>query len=271
MAIITISRASYSKGAEIAKEVAKKIGGNCISRESLLETSKEFDTPTMKLISSLDEVPSIFDRFRFGKHRYITYIQAVFLKNLVNDKTVYHGFAGHHFVKDISHALKICIFAKKEDRVKIVMERDNLSEKEASEFLDKLDVQRRDWGHYLYGIDIWDASQYDLTLSLDKVSEKDAVDMICSLANSEPLQITPESEKEILGLALASQVRTSLPYLGKGLEITAEDGVVVLRGIVSSDEDIDANVKAAEDVSGVVKVINEIECRPDAITSWGIQ
>lgn len=271
MAIVTISRASHSKGSEIAQKVAQEIGGNCISRESLLETSKEFDTPAMKLINSLNEVPSIFERFRFGKHRYITYIKAVFLKNLVEDKTVYHGFAGHYFVKDISHALKVCIFAKKTDRIKIVMDRDDISEAEASEFLDKLDTQRRDWGHYLYGIDIWDASQYDLTLSLDKVSNDDAVDMITTLAKSKPFHMTTGSEKQIQGLALASQVRTALPHLGKGIEISANEGVIVLKGIVTSDEDMEENVKAAEDVSGVKQVINEIECRPEDMSHWGIQ
>ncbi len=271
MAIITISRASYSRGEEIAKQVAQEIGGKCISRESLLETSKDFDTPTMKLVNSFDELPSIFERFKFGKHRYISDIQAAFLQNMLEDKTVYHGFAGHYFIKDISHALKVCIFAPMEERIQIVMERDGVSESDAVELLTKVDEQRKEWGRYLYGINIWDGNQYDLTLNLEKISDDAAVAMICHLADSEKMQMTPGSKIQIEGLALASQVRLVLPNLGKGIKISAIKGDVTLKGIASSEEDIKELCDTAHSVSGVKSVINEIEYRPDYMTSWGIQ
>ncbi len=67
MAIITISRGSYSKGQQIAEKVAKTLGYQCISREVLLEASKEFNIPEVKLVRVIDDAPSILGRFAYGK------------------------------------------------------------------------------------------------------------------------------------------------------------------------------------------------------------
>lgn len=50
MSIVTIARGSYSRGKEVAERLAKKLGYECISREILLEASKEFNIPEIKLV-----------------------------------------------------------------------------------------------------------------------------------------------------------------------------------------------------------------------------
>ena len=61
MAIITISRGSYSHGKEIAEKVAGILGYECVSREILIEASKYFKVPEMKLLKSIHDAPSILD------------------------------------------------------------------------------------------------------------------------------------------------------------------------------------------------------------------
>ena len=41
------------------------------------------------------------------KEKFIAYFQAAFLKCLKRDNVVYHGLAGHFFLRGISHALKV--------------------------------------------------------------------------------------------------------------------------------------------------------------------
>lgn len=271
MAVITISRGSYSKGVEIAEKVADKLGYKCISRESLLETSEEFNTPDMQLIHSLEDIPSIFNRFRYNTDSYVTSIKALILRNLKNDQTVYHGFAGHHFVKNISHVFKVRILANQEDRIKFVMERDKISREDAADFLVKIDEQRRNWARYLYGMDINDAGQFDLTLNLDKITLNDAIDTVCHLVESEQLKTTPTSQLEIENLALESDVRLVLPKLGHNIEISAKEGHVTLKGFVSAENDIEKYFEAARSVAGVIEVFNEIERLPEKVTSWSSQ
>ncbi|MBW1732092.1 MAG: cytidylate kinase family protein, partial [Deltaproteobacteria bacterium] len=66
MAIITISRGSFSHGKEIAEKVAAKLGYECISREVLIEASEFFNVAEMKLTKSIHDAPSILERMTHG-------------------------------------------------------------------------------------------------------------------------------------------------------------------------------------------------------------
>ncbi len=69
MAVITISRGSYSRGKEVAEKVAQKLGYECIAREIILEASEEFNIPEVKLIRAIHDSPSILNRFAYGKEK----------------------------------------------------------------------------------------------------------------------------------------------------------------------------------------------------------
>lgn len=140
MLIITISRCSYTHGKKVAEAIAKTLGYTCISREEILNASKEFNMPGLKLVR---ELPIILDQTIFNKHRYISYIRSALLKHLVKGKVVYHGFCGHILLKDIDHVLKVQITADLEDRMKIVMDRNGFSRNEALLFIKAMDDARK--------------------------------------------------------------------------------------------------------------------------------
>jgi len=58
MAIITISRGSYSRGKEVAEALAAKLDYECVSRDILLETCQEFSIPEIRLVKALHDAPS---------------------------------------------------------------------------------------------------------------------------------------------------------------------------------------------------------------------
>ncbi|MGD8835402.1 MAG: cytidylate kinase-like family protein [Desulfobacteraceae bacterium] len=188
MPIITISRGSYSKGKEVAEKVAQKLGYECISREIILEASEEFHVPEIKLIRAIHDAPGILDRLSHKKDRYIAYIQTALLKHFCKNNIVYHGLAGHYFVKGISHVLKVRIIADMEDRVRLEMEREGKSRKEAIHTLQKDDEERRKWSQHLYGIDPLDSSLYDIVLHIHKILVDDAADIICHTAGLKDFQ-----------------------------------------------------------------------------------
>ena len=128
MSIVTINRGSYSRGKEVAEKLALKLGYTCISRDILLEASDEFNIPEMKLIRALHDAPSVLDRFRHGKERYISYIYAALLQHARKDNIVYHGLAGQYFFRDIPHVLKVRIIADMQDRVNEEIRREKISE-----------------------------------------------------------------------------------------------------------------------------------------------
>jgi cytidylate kinase len=226
MTIIMVSRGSYSRGEEVARKVAQAISFQCVSREILLDASTEFNIPEIKLLQLFDEVPSILNRLSFRRTRFITHMQSSLLTNLVRDNIVYHGFAEHLFVKDISHVLKVRVVADLEDRVKIVMDRDKIPREEVLLFLEKLDAQRRRWSKKLYGIDPQDPSQYDLVLNIRKIGMKDAVATIVRIARLRQLQTTPESKMALEDLAMAAEARRVLADVKGILDVCAENGFI---------------------------------------------
>ena len=230
MPIITISRGSYSHGKEIAEKVAQKLGYKCIARDVLLETSKEFNIPEIKLIHAVQNAPSLFDKFTHRKERYIAFIEVAILTHLQKDKYVYHGFAGQFFLRYVPHVLKVRVNADLEDRLKIVMERDNISREKAQNLIELVDEARRKWSEYLYGIDTWDSRLYDLVIHIDKITVEDAVDMVCDIARLDRFQTTPESQKAVDDLAIAARVKAALMSVKPELQVCAEDGVVFVRG-----------------------------------------
>ena len=156
MSIVTISRGSHSRGKEIAEKLAKTLGHECISRDILLETSDEFNIPEIKLVRAIHDAPSILERFTYGKERYIAFFRSTFLKRLQKDNLIYHGLAGHVFVQNIPHILKVRIIADIDARVKEEMKRENITAEQARYMLVKDDAERRKWSMALYGLDTWD-------------------------------------------------------------------------------------------------------------------
>lgn len=209
MSIITISRGSYSRGVEVAEKVAEKLGYRSLDRDVLIEASKEFNIPEVKLFQALEDPPSFFERFTKIKKYYIAYIQSALINHLKADNIVYHGLAGHFFVKDIPHVLKVRIIADLEYRAQFVIRRDRLTRPNAVDFLKRIDASRREWGQHLYGLNIEDPIHYDLVLNTENLSLEAVVDLICEMAAWKQFQTTPASQKKMNDLALSIQAQVS--------------------------------------------------------------
>ncbi|MGO9018887.1 MAG: AAA family ATPase [Syntrophobacteraceae bacterium] len=226
MCIITISKGSYTRGEQVARMVAARLGYRCMGREVILEASKEFDIPEIRLVRAISDAPSLLDRFTHGKEKYIAYFSATLLKQFRRDNVVYHGLAGHFFVKDVSHALKVRILADIEDRINIVMKRDKTSREEALRTLQTDDEARRNWSRSLYGIDTADPGLYDIVIDVERLTIDEAADIICHAAGLGRFQATRESQKAIDDLALAAETRAALVGIRPDAEVRTDDGFV---------------------------------------------
>jgi len=210
MPIITISRGSYYHGKSIADKLAKKLGYSCLSRDSIIENLEEFHLPEIKLLRGINDAFSVLDRFPHGKKRFIATIKSEILQHFLSDNVVYHGLVGHHFVRNISHVLKVRIIADTENRVADEMARENISEEKARYILKKDDDERRKWGMFLHGIDIIDPEAYNIILRIGHLSEDEAVDIIVNAATLPAFQETEESKLDLINSAMAALVSRKL-------------------------------------------------------------
>jgi cytidylate kinase len=210
MPIITISRGSYYHGKSIAQKLAKKLGYTCISRDRIVDNLEEFHLPEIKLTRGLNDAFSILDRFPHGKKRFKTAIKSEILQHFTEGNIVYHGLVGHHFVRNISHVLKVRILADTDRRVKNEMARENIPEEQAQYILKNDDDERRKWGMFLYGIDITNAEDYNIILRIGHLSEDEAVDIIANAATLPSFQETIVSQTMLTDSATTALVARKL-------------------------------------------------------------
>jgi cytidylate kinase len=225
MAIITISRGSYSHGKEIAEKVAEILGYECVSREILLEASQYFKVSEKKLLESIHNAPSLLDRITHGREKYIAYIRAALLDHVKKDNVVYHGHAGHLLIPEVPHVLKVRVIAEMDERIAFVRKQRNMSRDEAAAFLANEDRQRTLWTRYLYKVDIEDPRVYDIILNIGGLRIIDACTIICDAAKSGTFTTTVEAQKSLSDLAIVSHVKAALKDVCEA-EVKSTNGMV---------------------------------------------
>jgi len=261
MAIITISRGSYSKGKEVAERATERLGYRCISREVILEASGIYHIPEIKLVKAIHDAPSVLDRFGGGKLAYIAYYKSALARLVREDNVVYHGLAGHLLLKGVPHVLKVRIIADLADRVRDEMKRERINEQDARSMILKDDLERRKWTQSLYGADPWDSSLYDLVVHIDRFTVSNAVDFVCEAAALDQFRTTAESQQKMDDLALASQVKAALVNLSPDVAVASEYGNVLV--FVKNDDRLARKVREkVKTLDSELEGVNNIEVHP---------
>ncbi len=228
MAIITISRGSFSMGKVVAEQVAERLGYALVSREVILDASERYNIPEIKLSRAIHDAPGILERYRHKSQSYVAYIRSALMERVLTDNVVYHGLAGHLLLKGVPHVLKVRITSDMERRVKNEVDRERITEQEAYAVIGEDDRQRRKWTKNLYGVDPWDSSLYDLVIRIEKLSLEEVVDVICRAAASEAFKASAEDLRKTRDLALACRVKAMLvddfPHIG----VTSDYGNVLI-------------------------------------------
>ena len=263
MSIITISRGTASGGQALAERVAAKLGWPCLSNEVIVEAARCYNVPEPELVKAFEKAPTFWEKLTASRRVYLTFVQAAMCEYAEHGNLVYHGHAGHALLPGIRHVLKVRLVAPLEYRIGAVMERNSgLDRKGAVRYINQVDEERTSRMRYLFDVDWRDPYQYDLVLSLDKLTVDTACDLVIQAVQWEPFQPTAASRLALQNLALSSRLRAALdthPQLGSydiGVDV---DGVVVtLSGTLPTDDTIRQVVNIAEQASGVKRVLNRL-------------
>jgi cytidylate kinase len=257
MSIIAVARASYSHGKEIAERVARELNYDCISQEIISLASQQFDIPENWLKKAVENAPTLRDRFSYGKKKYVAYIRAALLEYAAKDNVVYHGLAGQFLLEGIPNILKVLISATVEERVKIIMQRENISKAQALKTIKKFDNERRKWAMYFHGKDPWELNLYDLGLVIGRLSVDDAVDKILTTVHLPSFQTTAESRKILANESLASRVKSDLMNFYSDVEVSVEDHTVIvhIKRSLAQEEALADDIRAIlQEMPGVKEV-----------------
>ena len=188
----------------MAERLARKCGFMCVSREVILEASDQFNVPEAKLVRAIHDAPSVLDRYTYGREKFVAYVRAALLKYVQKDNVVYHGFAGHFFLRQVPGVLRVRITADIGDRIEEVMRRDDITAEQARSAIERDDEERRKWSRSLYRVDSRNAELYDLVLNIKSMTVDDAVELIAHNVRLPCFKITADSQGVLDDLALGA-------------------------------------------------------------------
>ena len=272
MAIITISRGTFSGGKQLAESVAEKLGYPCIARRVLVEAAKEYGVPLEKLSHALNDKPGILEGMALERIHYLTYIRAALSKDIKEEKLVYHGHAGHLLLKGVPHVLKVRVIADIESRIESAMKRQNVDRQQAITFINKVDSDRAKWTKFLYHVDLNDPTLYDLLINIENISVDSACEIVCMAANLPEFQVTPESQRRLADLILSTEVRAKIAadnsITDDGVEIDVNEGVVTISGTVHSLEDGDKVREIVRQQRGIKDIESHLRAPMQTRISW---
>jgi cytidylate kinase len=257
MAIITITRGVQSGGREIARRLAERLGYKCMSREVISECARKYNIMEDDLYRRLMEAPSLWQRLSREHRRYLIYIQCSLVEAAKRDNVVYHGYAGHLFLKGVKHALKIRLDAPLETRIQAEMREYSKDRESAREYIERMDEERSRWVRFLYGKDWHDPSLYDLSISLHNVTIDTVCDMVERVVAGREFRTTTESVNGLNNLSLECEVQAAITsdenLWNQDITVSASGSTVALRGVVKNANTRDAIVGIASQVKGVTK------------------
>lgn len=258
MAIITISRGTFSGGKAIAEKLGQTLGCPCISKEIILDAAEEFGIPEDKLIAAMESPPRSWLVAPDKRIAHLNYIKYELLKRAKNDNLVYHGSAGHLLLGEISHVIRVRVIASDEYRIKAAMEKENLNRRQAVSLIKKQDKQSINWTKFLYGVDWKDPDIYDAVISLDRISIDSAVKIIAPMTELDDFKPDEFSKAALADQVLSSMVWAALTKDARtnavNLRVTADNGSVTISGnagfrsLEKTIEEICMNVEGVKEV-----------------------
>lgn len=269
MAIIMISRGTFSGGKAVAEGLAARLHYPCVSNEVIFDAAEEFGVPEEKLNASLQEPPKAWHQSPGRRLAHMNFVLAALLKRAAGGNLVYYGWAGHLLLHDVCHVIRVRIIADMNYRIKAAMEKEGLNRQQAIDMIKQLDRKAIKWTQTLYGIQWQDPSLYDLVVNLEAMTVESAVDLIAYMTNLPDFKPTAQSQQAFDNLLLSSLVWAALTQdsatKSANVRVTADKGVVTISGKAGSHKIVGAIPAVAAKVPGVQELRNEVGVGSDWI------
>lgn len=194
-AIITIGRQLGSRGREIGRKLAAVLDIPFYDKELIVEAAKQSGL-SEKMFENADEKPtnsflySLVMSMQPGSGLYNHYndflnndnifkIQSDVIRDLADKgPCIIVGRCADYVLRDRSDLVKVFIHADAEVRTKRIMQRDNVSEKDARNAVAKADKRRGNYYNF-YTNGVWgDVKNYDISLDSGKLNINKCVSLL---------------------------------------------------------------------------------------------
>jgi len=266
MAILNISRQPFSRGDEIADEIAHRLNYKLVDKSVINNKVRQFHCNFSDELHDLadEKEPGFFKHFFRNPVVYNCLLQAILFEEAANGDVVIKGRGGQ-FILDDPFVLNLRLIAPFEMRRLQLESQKQMNRDMAHSLLGKKDHERDNFIQYLFKRDISDASAYDIVFNHQKLSKLDIIDSILdSVRRLDTTHVMSETDRiRYRCRALEKRVEASIrkefsEYVHLNVVCTSP-GDVTIQGFVADELERTSFNKLAQACNGVQHVNCELE------------
>ena len=262
MPLIAMNREIGSLGKDVANGLEEALGVKIRHHEIIDQLANRARLRKSHVLSFLEGTQGLFERLTVDQValRILT-ADEILSQAAAGEGLILRGWGATALLKEVPHAVRICVTASRKVRVKRMMERLNADDAaEVERIVDQNDEAARAVMRRHFHIDTRDINEYDLGLNTDRIPVDQCVEKIVSLVKSPQFAETEASRAKLRDIAIAHHVRAALRTHSSTahckVRVSVQAGHVTLEGVVDGEEQRRSCAEIATRMKGVAVLDN---------------
>ncbi|MCH7605511.1 MAG: cytidylate kinase family protein [Chloroflexi bacterium] len=245
MAIVTLSKETFSGASELAEQVSESLGYRLVSRDDIIEKTALYGMSTDRQQRARRRRLGILARMDLKWKHYLVFSRAALTKEIRQGGLVYLGGNGHALLNGFPNLLNVKVVSDMEYRIENLIKRTDyaIDRKMARRLIQKIDDKEARWRRTLHENGWHDSSGFDLVVQSGQVTIPEACDLIRDTLEQPQYQTTYKSLETIDLLTVAAELRARIAMKSDiaddNVDVQVRDGVIVITGSVRSTSDLD--------------------------------
>jgi cytidylate kinase len=264
MPLIAMNREMGSLGKDVARGLSEALGLKVQHHEIIDHLANRARVRKSHVVSFLEGTQGIFERLTVDnlKLRILT-ADEIMSAAETNDGVILRGWGATSLLKEVPHAVRVCVSASRRERVKRMMRRLDLDDQPTVErIVDQNDEAAQAVMRRHFHIDVRDINEYDVGFNTDRMNAEQCVEKILAMVRSQQFEETEESRGKLRDVAIMHHVRAALRTHQSTshcyVKVTVLYGRVTLEGVVDDSGQRAACAEIASRIKGVMDVENRL-------------
>jgi cytidylate kinase len=264
MPLIAMNREMGSFGKDVAEGLEQALGMKVRHHEMIDHLASRARIRKSHVISFLEGKQGLLERLTTDQLRLRILTADEILSMAESDGAlIMRGWGATALLKEVPHAVRVCVSASRRTRVRRMMERLNSEDlPQVEKLVAQNDEAARAVMRRHFHIDTHDINEYDVGFNTDRMSVDQCVDDIVKMVKSPLFAETDASRAKLRDIALAHHVRAALRTHGSTehcvVRVTANNGRVELHGRVDYIEQSESCSYIAARIKGVKELANHL-------------
>ncbi len=266
MAVIAMTREMATRGSEVARGLATRLGLAIVHHEIVEhDIAERAGMPESEVHRFLEGETSMLERWMLDRKRMFRYTAQEILELAVQGNVLIRGWGATHLLKSVPHVICVRICAPMLFRERVLMERLGVGiAANARREIERSDAAHNGTIQRLFGIDREDPSPYAIVLNTARVPVEDCVEHIVRLAESSTFQETARSRNVLMDQVILFRARAAMDrrFGAKSIQncfdVHVISGKVLLTGATTDEQMIVDAVRLLQGVEGVTTVESKV-------------